>query len=64
METEMEMEMEVAVETAAMVNDENSEKWWRRWEQWGKRKIIGTDGEGTVSDDLNGSGNVCGVFLI
>jgi hypothetical protein len=47
------------------VNDENGEKRQRWQKRWGKRKIIGTDGEGTVSDDdLNGSGNVCGVFLI
>jgi hypothetical protein len=36
------------METAAMVNDKNGEKRWRRWKQWGKQKIIGMDGEGTV----------------
>jgi hypothetical protein len=48
-----------------MVNDVNGEKRRRRRKQWGKQKIIGMDGEGTVSDDdLNGSGSVCGMFLI
>jgi hypothetical protein len=48
-----------------MVNDENSEKWWRRRKRQGKRKIIGRDGEGTVSDDdSNGSRSVCRMFLI
>jgi hypothetical protein len=46
---------------AATVNNENGEKWRRRRKRRGKRKIIGTDSEATVSDDdSNGSG----MFLI
>jgi hypothetical protein len=40
--------------SAVTVNDENNEKQWKQWKQWkqlGKRQIIETDSEGTVSDD-------------